>query len=47
MADGWETRLGLDPGDPTDRNDDLDGDGYTNLEDKLAGEIPPQDDSAS
>jgi len=32
MADEWETAQGLDPTDPEDRNGDLNGDGYTNLE---------------
>ena len=36
MADAWERDLGLDPGDPTDRNGDLDNDGYTNLEEYLS-----------
>lgn len=33
MPDGWERAQGLDPGDPSDANGDLDGDGYTNIED--------------
>ena len=37
MADAWERNLGLDPGDPTDRNGDLDSDGYTKLEEYLNG----------
>lgn len=32
MPDRWETANGLDPRNPTDRNKDEDGDGYTNLE---------------
>ncbi|UCD36912.1 MAG: T9SS type A sorting domain-containing protein [Fidelibacterota bacterium] len=32
MADDWELANGLDPSDPLDRNDDFNGDGYTNLE---------------
>ncbi|MDZ7262922.1 MAG: fibronectin type III domain-containing protein [candidate division KSB1 bacterium] len=32
MADDWEVAHGLDPTDPEDRNDDFNGDGYTNLE---------------
>jgi hypothetical protein len=35
MADDWERNHGLDPSDPTDRNGDLNGDGYTNLEDYI------------
>ena len=36
MPDEWETARGLNPKDPTDRNGDRDGDGYTNLEEYLA-----------
>ncbi len=32
MADEWERSHGLDPFNPNDRNGDLNGDGYTNLE---------------
>jgi hypothetical protein len=32
MPDAWETANGLNPNDPVDRNDDRNGDGYTNLE---------------
>lgn len=32
MPDAWERAHGLDPASPGDRNDDADGDGYTNLE---------------
>jgi pectate lyase len=42
MPDAWEKRLGLDPEDPDDRNGDVTGNGYTNLEDylnELAGDI--------
>lgn len=42
MPDAWEHELGLDPEDPADRNGDVTGDGYTNLEDylnELAGDI--------
>lgn len=35
MPDDWEIAHGLDPVNPTDRNGDSDGDGYTNLEDYL------------
>ncbi len=35
MPDRWETRRGLDPGDPDDRNRDDNVDGYTNLEEYL------------
>ena len=32
MPDDWEKRHGLNPNDPSDRNGDFTGDGYTNLE---------------
>ncbi len=35
MADAWETARGLSSADASDRNGDLDGDGYTNLEEYL------------
>jgi pectate lyase len=35
MADDWEQEIGLDPEDPSDGNGDLDGDGYTNVEEYL------------
>jgi hypothetical protein len=35
MPDTWEKVRGLDPEDPSDRNDDRTGDGYTNLEEYL------------
>ena len=42
MPDDWERKLGLDPEDPDDRNGDIIGNGYTNLENylnELAGDI--------
>ena len=42
MPDAWERELGLDPEDPADRNGDVAGNGYTNLENylnELAGDI--------
>ncbi|MEX0775106.1 MAG: autotransporter-associated beta strand repeat-containing protein [Phycisphaeraceae bacterium] len=36
MPDAWETAMGLNPNLASDRNGDLDGDGYTNLEEYLA-----------
>lgn len=36
MADVWEAASGLDPQNPHDGNEDLNGDGYTNLETYLA-----------
>jgi pectate lyase len=52
MPDAWEQRLGLDPADPADRNGDVTGNGYTNLEDylnELAGDLvlPVPTDAAS
>jgi len=35
MPDTWETAQGLDINDASDRNDDADSDGYTNLEEYL------------
>ncbi len=35
MPDDWEEKLTLDPSDPSDGNKDLDGDGYTNIEEYL------------
>jgi len=35
MPDEWENSIGLNPGDAADGNEDLDGDGYTNIEEYL------------
>lgn len=35
MSDAWETANGLDPDDADDRNDDRNGDGWTNLEEYI------------
>jgi hypothetical protein len=35
MPDDWEKERGLNPNDPADGNEDLDGDGYTNIEEYL------------
>ena len=40
MPDAWEVLNGFNPNDSTDRNDDADGDGYTNLEEYLNGTTP-------
>ncbi|MCP4259916.1 MAG: pectate lyase [Planctomycetes bacterium] len=40
MPDKWEKRHGLNPNNPTDRNDDADRDGYTNLEEYLNSTKP-------
>jgi pectate lyase len=42
MPDAWETEHGLDPGDPADGATDKDGDGYTNLEERLNGTDPTE-----
>jgi hypothetical protein len=41
MPDDWETQHGLDPKDAADAAGDLNGDGYTNIEDFLNG-LDPQ-----
>lgn len=41
MPDEWERSHGLNPKDPTDRNGDRDGDGFTNLEEYLNSLCPP------
>ncbi|HMA92421.1 MAG TPA: pectate lyase [Polyangiaceae bacterium] len=35
MSDAWENAQGLDPADANDRNDDQNGDGWTNLEEYI------------
>ncbi|HEX2101921.1 MAG TPA: thrombospondin type 3 repeat-containing protein, partial [Candidatus Synoicihabitans sp.] len=40
LPDAWETRHGLDPNDATDAGGDLNGDGYTNIEDFINGLDP-------
>jgi hypothetical protein len=40
MPDDWESQHGLDPADPADSAGDLNGDGYTNIEDYLNGLDP-------
>lgn len=35
MSDDWELALGLDPQDPSDAAGDLNGDGYTNIEEYI------------
>lgn len=42
MPDAWERRHGLDPEDGDDHREDLDGDGYTNLEEYLNGTDPAE-----
>ena len=46
MPDEWEKAHGLNPGDAADGNQDMTGDGYTNLEKYLnslvgKGSLPP------
>ena len=40
MPDEWEIKYGLAPNDPSDAAKDLNGDGYTNIEDFLNGLDP-------
>ena len=40
MSDDWENQYGLIPKDPSDGNKDVDGDGYTNLQEYQAGTDP-------
>jgi hypothetical protein len=40
MPDGWEFYYGLNPDDPSDGPEDLDGDGYSNLEEFAEGTDP-------
>ena len=50
MADSWETSNGLNPNNASDRNGDLDNDGYTNLEEylnELAGDGTSSGDGSS
>lgn len=42
LPDDWETAHGLNPNDPADAAGDLDGDGFTNLQEYQAG-TDPQD----
>ncbi len=40
MDDAWELKVGLDPANPADAAKDMNGDGYTNIEDFLNGTDP-------
>ena len=40
MPDKWEKKYGLDPDDPSDANQDMNGDGYTNIEMYINGIDP-------
>ena len=45
MPDEWESQYGLDPNNPDDANQDLDGDGISNLKEYLAGTNPKEKNS--
>ena len=40
MPDKWEKKYGLNPNDPSDAKGDLNGDGYSNIEDYINGVNP-------
>jgi len=40
IPDWWEKKYGLNPKDPSDANDDMNGDGYTNIEKYINGIDP-------
>jgi len=40
IPSAWEKMHGLDPRDPSDQNRDMDGDGYTNLEEYINSLVP-------
>ena len=42
IPDSWEKKFGLDPNDPSDALEDLNGDGYTNIEKYFNGIDPRQ-----
>jgi len=43
MPDSWEETHGFNPEDPTDANQDADGDGFTNLQEYQQGTNPSKD----
>jgi hypothetical protein len=45
MWDGWEAKYGLDPTDPFDDYEDLDGDGWNNVSEFTFGTLPNTADS--
>lgn len=45
MPDEWEIQHGLNPQDPSDGNQDIDNDGYTNVEEYLNGTDPRHKDT--
>lgn len=40
LPDDWESKNGFNPNDPSDANGDLNGDGYTNIEEFINGTNP-------
>ena len=42
MPDDWESNYGLNPNDPSDASADLNGDGYTNIEDFITDADPAE-----
>jgi pectate lyase len=46
MPDAWERKHGLDPANGDDHRGDLDGDGYTNIEEYLNGTNPREKEGA-
>lgn len=40
MPDDWEKKHGLNPNDASDASGDLNGDGYTNIEEFINGTDP-------
>ena len=47
MPDAWESRFGFSPKDASDGPEDLDGDGYTNVEEFLNETDPTQPDTGA
>ena len=45
MSNAWEDSYGLNKNSASDRNGDLDGDGFTNLEEFLSGGVPTSSQS--
>ena len=40
MPDAWEEKYGFNPNDPSDANQNANGNGYTNIEEFLNGTDP-------
>ncbi len=47
LPDDWESQRGLNPNSAADAGADLDGDGYTNIEDFINGTPPPRPPEAA